>query len=86
VLLSLAAGVPVVAAPGGGLEELVRRAGQSEPGLVFAGDGSEWADHLTRLLADRDERARRSAAARALIDQQIWADVQYPKFKKAVLG
>ena len=86
VLLSLAAGVPVVAAPGGGLEDLVRHAGQSEPGLVFARDGSEWSDHLTRLLANRDERVRRSVAARELIDQQIWADVQYPRFKRAVLG
>ena len=86
VLLSLAAGVPVIAAPGGGLEELVRHGGQSEPGLVFARDGSAWADHLTRLLGNRDERVRRSAAARELIDQQIWADVQYPRFKRAVLG
>ena len=86
VLLSLAAGVPVVAAPGGGLEELAGRVGQSEPGLVFASDAAEWASHLDRLLGNRDERARRSVAARALIDGQIWADVQYPRFKKAVLG
>ena len=86
VLLSLAAGVPVIAAPGGGLEELIGHAGQPEPGLVFARDGSEWVDHLARLLTNRDERVRRSAAARELIDQQIWADVQYPRFKRAVLG
>ena len=86
VLLSLAAGVPVIAAPGGGLEELVRQTGQSEPGLVFARDGSEWENHLARLLGNRDERALRSDAARELIEQQIWADVQYPSFKRAVLG
>ena len=86
VLLSLAAGVPVIASPGGGLEELVQHGGQSEPGLLFARDGAEWISHLARLLSDPVERASRSASARALIDQHIWADVQYPRFKKAVLG
>ena len=86
VLLSLAAGVPVIAAPGGGLEELVREAGGPAPGLVFARDGSEWMSELARLLDDPLERSARSAAARALIDRRIWADVQYPRFRKAVLG
>ena len=86
MLLSLAAGVPGIAAPGGGLEELVREAGGPAPGLVFARDGSEWMSELARLLDDPLERSARSAAARALIDRRIWADVQYPRFRKAVLG
>jgi glycosyltransferase involved in cell wall biosynthesis len=85
VLLSLAAGVPVVASPGGGLEELVEQSGASEAGVLFARDG-EWAPQLNRLLDDKDERARRSAAARALIDRSIWADVQYPRLRRALFG
>lgn len=84
VLLSLAAGVPVVAAPGGGLEELVAEAGQPAPGLTFARAAEEWARELERLLADPEERRRRSAAARALIDRSIWADVQYPRVRRAL--
>ena len=86
VLLSLAAGIPVVASPGGGLDELVERAGQPRPGLLFARDPEDWVRHLERLLADREERAERAAAARALIDREIWADVQYPGFKAALFG
>jgi glycosyltransferase involved in cell wall biosynthesis len=86
VLLSLAAGVPVVASPGGGLDELVAEAGQPEPGLLFARDVGEWRGHLERLLADEVERGRRSDAARALIDRSIWADVQYARWRRAVLG
>ena len=86
VLLSLAAGVPVVAAPGGGLEELIAESGSGSPGLLFARDGSEWIAQIGRLLSDPDERARRAAAARALIDRSIWADVQYPRFRRAVFG
>ena len=86
VLLSLAAGVPVIAAPGGGLEQLVREAGDPAPGLVFAADATEWTSWLARLLDDPKERAVRSAAARSLIDKTIWADVQYPRFRQAVLA
>jgi glycosyltransferase involved in cell wall biosynthesis len=86
VLVSLAAGVPVVASPGGGLEELAADAGQSEPGVLVARDGAEWRAHLSRLLADESERQRRSAAARALIDRSIWADAQYPRLRRALLG
>jgi glycosyltransferase involved in cell wall biosynthesis len=84
VLLSLAAGVPVVGSPGGGLEELVAEAGQSEPGLLFARDASQWRAQLDRVLSDAAERGRRSAAARALIDRSIWADAQYPRLRRAV--
>lgn len=86
VLLSLAAGVPVVAAPGGGLEELVAEWGGKEPGLVFADAEAAWVAALGRLLSDPAERARRSGAARALIDARVWADVQYPAFRRAVFG
>ncbi len=86
VLLSLAAGVPVIAAPGGGLEELVAASGQSAPGLLFARTAQEWEARLGELLADGGERKRRGAAARALVDQSIWADVQWPRFRAAVLG
>lgn len=86
VLLSLAAGVPVIAAPGGGLEELVREGRRTDPGIVLADGDAAWAEHLDRLLANPEERARRALAALALIDERIWADVQYPTFRRAVLG
>jgi glycosyltransferase involved in cell wall biosynthesis len=86
VLLSLAAGVPVVASPGGGLEELAAEAAQGEPGVLFARERGEWRAHLGRLLADDPERERRSVAAHALIERAIWADVQYPRLRRALLG
>lgn len=86
VLLSLGAGVPVVASPGGGLEELVAEAGQRAPGLLFARDAGEWRGWLDRLLSDEEERRRRSAAARELVDRSIWADVQYPRLRRALFG
>ena len=76
----------LVAAPGGGLEELVVQAGQPASGLLFARDGCEWMGHLGRLLSDPEKRAHRSAAARELIDRSIWADVQYPRFRRALFG
>lgn len=84
VLLSLAAGAPVVAAPGGGLEELVAEAGVGASGLAFARTATEWKNQLGQLLASPEERHRRGAAARALIDRAIWADVQYPRLRRAL--
>ena len=86
VLFSLAAGVPVVAAPGGGLEELVAQAAQDQPGLLFARAPADWIALLGRLLVDREECTRRGLAARALIDRYIWADVQYGRFRRALLA
>ena len=88
VLLSLAAGVPVVAAPGGGLEELAKGdpRGQAEPGLQFARGADEWRARLDGLLSDPGERERRGRAARALIDSSIWADVQWPRFRAVIFG
>ena len=88
VLLSLAGGVPVVASRGGGLDELDARgrAEGIEGGLVFAEGEAAWSEHLRRLLRSPELRARRGAAARALVDRWVWADVQYPRFRRAVLG
>ncbi|MBW3534627.1 MAG: glycosyltransferase [Gemmatimonadetes bacterium] len=88
VLLSLAGGVPVVASPGGGLEELdaAARADGIEGGLLFASNAGAWEAHLRRLLGSPAERERRGRAARALVESRLLADVQYPSFRRAVLG
>ncbi len=82
VLLSMAAGVPVLASPGGGVDELV----EGQGGVAFADDPGTWAAELERLLDDPEERARQGRAARAVVDGRIWADVQYPRFRALVFG
>ncbi|MBI4538236.1 MAG: glycosyltransferase family 4 protein [Gemmatimonadetes bacterium] len=82
VLLSMAAGVPVVAAPGGGLDELIVN---GESGVI-ARTEAEWREGLERLVKDPAERSRIGAAARAVVERELWADVLYPKWKAAVFG
>jgi hypothetical protein len=82
VLLSMASSVPVVASPGGGLDEL---SGGSE-GVMLVDDPAAWAAALDTLLGSADERARRGRAARAVIDGRIWAEVQYPKLRQVLFG
>ena len=82
VLLSMAAGVPLVASPGGGLEELAA----ADDAVLFADDPGAWLDQLDRLLGSREERETVGRAARRVIDRHIWADVQYPRWREVVLG
>lgn len=82
VLLSMAAGVPVVASPGGGVAELAGNDG----GVVFADDPAAWRAALARLLDDSEERRRLGARARAVIDANVWADVQYPRLRSILFG
>ncbi|HSW29275.1 MAG TPA: glycosyltransferase [Longimicrobiales bacterium] len=82
VLLSMASGVPVVASPGGGLDELAGKDG----GVVFADDPGTWRTQLGRLLDDATERRRLGHQARAVVDAGIWADVQYPRLKRILFG
>lgn len=82
VLLSMGAGVPVVAAPGGGLEELL----EGGSGVLLARTPDEWLCHIDRLLTEPEERERLGREARALVDRKIWAEVQYPRFRRAVFG
>ncbi len=77
VLLALASGVPVCAAPGGGLEELVGSTGA----VRFADEPRVWLEALTALTASADLRRRQGRAARELIESKIWADVQYPRLR-----
>ena len=77
VLLSMAAGVAVVASPGGGVDDLV---GDSEA-VLFADDPDAWGRQLGRLLASADERARVGAAARGIVEREVWAEVQYPRLR-----
>ncbi|MEZ4415105.1 MAG: glycosyltransferase [Gemmatimonadota bacterium] len=81
VLLSMAAALPVVAAPGGGLEALT--AGQ---GIEFADSSDAWQRALDALIQSPALRERRGAEARAVIDREIWADVQYPKLYRILFG
>lgn len=82
VLLSMAAGVPVVASPGGGVDELAGEDG----GVCFADDPEAWQTCLGRLLDDADARTRMGAQARATIAREIWADVQYPRLREILFG
>lgn len=83
VLSSLGAGVPVVASRGGGLDDLVRK---GKGGILFAETREEWDSALDTLLGNASERRRQGAEARRLIDENVWADVLYPRFKTFVLG
>lgn len=82
VLLSMAAGVPVVASPGGGIGELAGDDG----GVIFADDPGAWRTALGRLLDDAAERRRLGERARAVIDRAVWADVQYPRLRRILFG
>ena len=82
VLLSMAAGTPVLASPGGGLEELTEGTG----GVLFAADAGTWARHLEALLSSAEMRRTVGEAARRVIDARVWARVQYPRWKAAVFG
>ena len=82
VLLSMAAGLPVCAAPGGGLQELVG----AGDGVRFVDTPTEWLEALRTLVADPDLRGAQGAAARAIIDAKIWADVQYPRLQRVLFG
>ncbi|MCA9737515.1 MAG: glycosyltransferase [Gemmatimonadota bacterium] len=76
VLRSMAAGVPVVAAPGGGLETLC-----GTRGVRFAEEPEEWRQEIEALLDDPVLRTERGREARAVVDASIWADVQYPRLR-----
>jgi glycosyltransferase involved in cell wall biosynthesis len=78
VLLSMASGTPVVASPGGGLEELVDRTGA----VRLVRSLEDWTRALDELAADPDARMRLGQAGRSLIDRRIWADVQYPELRR----
>lgn len=82
VLLSMACGVPVVASPGGGIDELAGTDG----GVVLADDPEAWRGALARLLDHPGERAALGVRARAVIDRGVWADVQYPKLREILFG
>ncbi|MDP2956152.1 MAG: glycosyltransferase family 4 protein [Longimicrobiales bacterium] len=82
VLLSMAAGAPLVASPGGGLTELAGEDG----GVLFADNPETWRRNLVRLLDDAGERERLGRQARAVVDRGIWADVQYPRLKEVLFG
>ncbi len=82
VLLSMAAGTPVLASPGGGLEELTEGSG----GVLFADDAGTWARHLDALLSSAVLRRKVGEAARRVIDARVWARVQYPRWRAAVFG
>lgn len=83
VLLSMATCTPVVAGPGGGLEELVEGV---EGAIVFARSPQEWIDRLHVLLTDPSERRAKGALARRVVEEKIWAHVQYPRLKRALFG
>lgn len=66
VLEAMASGLPVVAAPAGGMRELVR----PDTG-VLAGDAAQIAAALERLAADPAARLALGAAARARVEREL---------------
>ena len=68
--------MPVVAAPGGGLETLCGRRG-----VRCAEEPEEWRLEIEALLDDPVLRTERGREARAVVDASIWADVQYPRLR-----
>ncbi len=82
VLHSMAAGLPVVVAPGGGIDGLMI---SGESGVLIR-DDIEWFPILDKLLEDREERIRLGRGARAVIEKSIWSKSQYPAFRRAVFG
>ncbi len=70
VLEAMSAGLPVVAAPGGGIPDLVR---EGETGrLVDPTDAKRFADAIRGLLEDDDRRLRHAAAARRFAEGCDW--------------
>lgn len=77
VIEALARGRAVVAAGTGGIPDLV------SPGINGAlfdpDDHRAMADELVRVLRDREEAARLSAAARASVDAWLWTPQEYAR-------
>jgi glycosyltransferase involved in cell wall biosynthesis len=69
---AMAAGVPVLAAPGVNLAREIAAAGA---GWEVAGDVGPWATALREALNDPADRARRGAAARQLAERFRWPAV-----------
>lgn len=68
LLEAMASGVPVVAAAVGGVPEVVTSA---EAVLAPPDDPGALAEGIRRVLVDREEAARRAAAARARLDEEF---------------
>ena len=69
-LEAAASGVPVLAAPSGGLREAV---GGSSAALIPSRDPAEWAGRLGTLLADEELWRARSADAERFAGERTWA-------------
>lgn len=82
VLNCMAAGLPVVLTPGGGIEDMV---GDGTSAL-FATSPDDFAARLRRLAQKPAYGAQIGKAARAVIDGRIWSHVQYPRFRAAIAG
>jgi len=72
LLAAMAYGLPVVAASGGAVPEVIS-SGQNGL-LVEAGDAGALAEAVVRLLADSELAARLASAARATIENRFTAD------------
>ena len=82
VLHSMAAGLPVIANPGGGLEAVLTDGVSGR--LVNSPD--EWATSLASLIEHRQERIALGSAAKEAISRLVWTGAQYPRFYTAVFG
>lgn len=82
VLHSMAAGVPVIASPGGGLESLMT---DRVSGRLVHSD-ADWRAALHELTTSPTDRMRLGRGAREVIDRRIWTDSQYGAFSEAVFG
>lgn len=71
VLEAMAAGVPVVATPAGGVADNLR---DMVNGLAFpAGDAQAMSQAMARIASDRELRARLASGARAWAESHSWA-------------
>lgn len=82
VLNCMAAGLPVVLAPGGGIEDMV----EDGVSALFATSPDDFAARLRRLAREPAYGAQVGTAAHAVIDARIWSHVQYPRFRAAIAG
>ena len=82
VLNCMAAGLPVVLAPGGGIEDVATDGASA----LFAASSDDFAAHLRRLAREPNYAAKVGTAARAAIEARIWSHVQYPRFRTAIVG